>query len=356
MSSIVQRLRRSRPGRAWGRMRDFLLKHMFRNAYSRRVAAEMERFDDVQVVNDLPDIYHYWSNTYLLPMLEEFGFSNPVEFFAKEIRRLGLARPSILSLGAGNCDLEVSVARLLVGAGVHSFRFDCLDINPNMLGRGRDLAASSGFEDRFGFVQCDINKWQHADHYDVVMANQSLHHVMQLEHLLDQVRCAIGPDGLFLVSDMIGRNGHMRWPEALAEVQGFWAQLTPAHRYNHQLMRSEDKYENWDCSREGFEGIRAQDILPLLISRFHFHLFIAFGNIVDVFLDRGFGPNFDIKNAWDREFIDRVHARDEELLVKGVVTPTHLMAVLSTQPCAMLRSSRGLLPERCVRRPGPRVR
>jgi SAM-dependent methyltransferase len=332
-------------------MRDFLLKHMFRNAYSRRLAAEMERYDATEVVNNLPDIYNYWSNTYLRPMLEEFGFSNPIEFFATEIHRLGLTRPTILSLGAGNCDLEVGIARSLVSAGVHSFRFDCLDISQHMLRRGRDLAVANGFGDRFGFIQCDINKWQHADHHDVVIANQSLHHVVQLEHLLEQVRCAIGPEGLFLVSDMIGRNGHMRWPEALAEVQRFWGQMPAGHRYNHQLMRFEAQYENWDCSREGFEGIRAQDILPLLISRFHFRLFIAFGNVVDVFLDRGFGPNFDIDSAWDREFIDRVHARDEELLATGVITPTHLMAVLSAQPCAMPRSSRGLLPERCVRRP-----
>ncbi len=31
------------------------------------------------------------------------------------------------------------------------------------------------------------------------------------------------PHGRFIVSDMIGRNGHMRWPEALAIVQEFWS-------------------------------------------------------------------------------------------------------------------------------------
>ena len=43
-----------------------------------------------------------------------------------------------------------------------------------------------------------------------------------------------------------------------------------------------------------FEGIRAQDILPLLVERFTFDEFIGFGNVIDPFVDRSFGPNFDI--------------------------------------------------------------
>jgi hypothetical protein len=150
---------------------------------------------------------------------------------------------------------------------------------------------------------------------------------------------------------MIGRNGHMRWPEALAEVRRFWEELPPGHRYNHQLGRQEGSYLDWDCSREGFEGIRAQDILPLLIERFQFHLFIAFGNIIDPFVERFFGPNFRLDEPWDRSFVDRVHARDEELLRCGAITPTHLIAVLANDPAAAPRFSRGLTPDRCVRRP-----
>jgi len=34
----------------------------------------------------------------------------------------------------------------------------------------------------------------------------------------------------------------------------------------------------WDCSKQGFEGIRAQDILPLLVKKFSFRSFLGFGN------------------------------------------------------------------------------
>jgi hypothetical protein len=51
-----------------------------------------------------------------------------------------------------------------------------------------------------------------------------------------------------------------------------------------------------------FEGIRSQDILPLLLEYFHFEVFIPYGNVIDPFIDRTFGPNFDSSREWDRDF------------------------------------------------------
>jgi hypothetical protein len=187
-----------------------------------------------------------------------------------------------------------------------------------------------------------------------VLANQSLHHVMNLEGLFAAVEAALTAQGRFVTSDMIGRNGHMRWPEAEAIVQAFWQELPPAYRRNVQLCRDEEHFLDWDCSVEGFEGIRAQDILPLLLARFDFELFVGYGNVIDPFIDRSFGPNFDAGADWDRDFIDRVHARDEAEMSAGRVTPTHMLAVLRRRPWAGTCAHRpGLSPERSVRRPGP---
>lgn len=51
-------------------------------AYQAKILAE-KNYKDVVDINVLPDILHYWSNKYLKPMLEEFGFSNPDQFFTK---------------------------------------------------------------------------------------------------------------------------------------------------------------------------------------------------------------------------------------------------------------------------------
>jgi hypothetical protein len=159
------------------------------------------------------------------------------------------------------------------------------------------------------------------------------------------------PTGTFVTSDMIGRNGHMRWPEALAIVQEFWRELPKEQTYNHLLQRHETLYENWDCSSEGFEGIRAQDILPLLIAYFEFDVFLPFANVVDPFIDRTFGPNFNAANPADRAFIDRVHARDHAEIASGAIKPTHILAAMCSGRAGLQRYVDGLTPSFSVRSP-----
>lgn len=148
---------------------------------------------------------------------------------------------------------------------------------------------------------------------------------------------------------MIGRNGHQRWPEALAIVHEFWRKLPPSYRFNISLRRHEDLYQSWDCSFQGFEGVRSQDILPLLLERFHFQFFFPFGNVIDPFVDRAFGPHFDDAAEWDRSFIDTVHRRDEDEMAAGRLKPTHLLAALGNEPCAAPSFPGNLSPQFCVR-------
>jgi SAM-dependent methyltransferase len=335
-------------------MNDKRVAQMGDLGYQTKMAAETRIYKDVVDINVLPEIFHYWSNTYLRPMFEEYGFSNPDQFFAKYLRESAEAScdetPVFLSIGSGNCDTEIRVAQLMRMMGLSRFVIECLDMNPHMLQRGREMANREGVAENIGFVEGDFNKWRAPKPYTGIMANQSLHHVLNLEGLFDEVKRSLDPRGYFITSDMIGRNGHQRWPEALSEVQRFWQELPSDYRYNQQLDRHEEVYENWDCSQEGFEGIRAQDILPLLLERFDFRLFIGFANVVDIFIDRSFGHNFKADQEWDRAFVDRLHAFDEQALKTGTLTPTHMMAVMTSQPCSQRLCSRGLAPEKSVRK------
>lgn len=323
--------------------------------YDERVRRERERFAATLNVHDLPPIFHYWSNRYLRPMAEELGFSSPDDFFVKGILTAAASAPgepvSIASLGSGNCDTEVRLAAALRGAGLSAFHIDCFELSSEMLERGQVLARDGGVSGHLDFHTADINDWVPSRSYAVVVANQILHHVIELERLYDRVLGAIGSRGAFLVSDMIGRNGHLRWPEALAIVRELWSELPAHYRYHLLLNRQEDEFLDWDCSVEGFEGIRAQEVLPLLCERFGFELFLAWGNVIDPFIDRGFGHHFDPEKEWDRAFIDRVHERDEGEILGGRITPTHMMAVLRGDRRVATRSRAGLTPEACIRRP-----
>jgi hypothetical protein len=76
---------------------------------------------------------------------------------------------------------------------------------------------------------------------------------------------------------------------------------------------------------------------------------IPYGNVIDPFIDRGFGHHFDPASEWDRSFIDEVHRRDEAELASGRIKPTHMIAVVANEPSTAPQIS--VSPESCLRSP-----
>lgn len=324
-------------------------------SYNQKIDEEIRTYEKVANVHDLPSIYSYWSNKHLRPKFETLGFGNPNAFYLHYIHRVALEKPGrpcrILSVGAGNCDTEVHLAEALLQDGLRDFAFECLDLNSQMLARGQSLVREYNLSSHFGFIQADINDWSVEKSYDIIIANQSLHHFVELETLFEKTYLALADTGFFLTNDMIGRNGHMRWPEALELVQACWSLLDEKYKWNHQLQRLELVYDNWDCSASGFEGIRAQDILPLLLNRFHFESFVGFANLINIFIDRGFGHNFDAGDVKDCLFIDFVSGLDDYFIEAGKITPTQMLAAMTKTPGGPTRTYKHLTPQFCVRNP-----
>jgi SAM-dependent methyltransferase len=321
--------------------------------YAARLAAEDRHYRDDTDVHSLPDIFHYWSNCYVRPKLEAFGFPTPEAMFSKylgqQFEREENHPRRFVSFGSGNCNLEIDLALHLQTHGHSDFVIDCVDLSPSMLERGRTSAGQREVGAHLNFIQADFNAWTPEHEYDAVIANQALHHVLKLEDLFARIKSSLKPKGSLIVSELVGRNGHQRWPEALQIVHEFWRKLPPSYRFNHKLERYEEMYLNYDCSIDGFEGIRSQDILPLLLQNFHFDVFVAFANVIEPFVDRAFGYNFDSQAQWDRSFIDAVHQRDEQEFASGRLKPTHILAVLGKDPSVPTLYHPPLTPEFCVR-------
>jgi SAM-dependent methyltransferase len=319
-----------------------------------RQRAELAAFAGCTNVHDLPPIYNYWCERHLHPAFRACGFTGVDEFFVEQLAGACRAstgdRPRIASIGAGNCDLEVRLAGRLRSAGLQ-FEFECIEINADMLARGQQAASAAGVADHLVFRQQDAAEWRPSAPYAACLANHSLHHIVELERVFGAVQAAIHPDGVFVTADMIGRNGHRCWPEALRIVRRLWRELPDRCKYHHQLRALHRRFVNWDCAAASNEGIRAQDILPLLLQRFHFEVFCAFANVISVFVDRGYGHNFDVDDPHDRAFIDRVAALDDRAIDDGRLKPTQMVAALRTRPVPAPRWYRQRSPERSIRRP-----
>lgn len=323
------------------------------SSHDARVAAEIEHFRGQVDIHALPDIFHYWSNKYLAAQVADvFDTPDMGAVFSSELAKSVAATgcPDIVSIGAGDGVMEIGIAQRMLGEGVTDFRFECLELSPHLIERGREAARAKGLERHVTFEQVDLSFWNPQRRYGAAFAHHSLHHIVALEHVFDELKRALLPGGAFVIADMIGRNGHMRWPESLAPLERLWSVIPTHYKYHHLFGRQMDAYLNWDCSGEGFEGIRAQDIMPTLVDRFAFRKMCVWGGMLDVFIDRAFGHNLDAKSATDREFIDRVWEADCALLKAGAATPTQVLAVLSGEP-GPLRSSWGLSPVACIRHP-----
>jgi hypothetical protein len=122
---------------------------------------EIASFKDVRKVHDLPDIFHYWSHKFLLPKCEMLGIPGVEAFFAQHIAEYCAAHSDeicrVASLGAGNCDTEIAVAEQLLNRRITNFRLQCLDVNPHMLVRGREMARYRKVSDyHLAFIETDI--------------------------------------------------------------------------------------------------------------------------------------------------------------------------------------------------------
>ena len=298
-------------------------------SYEEQVQQQIEQYRDTENMHELPPVFHVWSSGHVLPGLQGvFGVDNFNQFYAEALMAAcppGVAPPTFLSLGCGDGAVEIGVARCLRERGLGAFRFVCYDLSDILLDRFR-AALPSDLASCFELVAGDLNAHVFATRFNAVMANHSLHHIVDLEGVYRTTFDCLADDGIFVTSDMIGRNGHMRWPEARVFVDFFWPFLTRRQRRNVLLRREENTFIDHDCSTEGFEGVRAQEVLPLILRQgFHPWKFFGFGGMVDVFVDRCFGPGFDVADPDDAFLARRISFLNEVLLDAGLVKPTMML-------------------------------
>lgn len=325
--------------------------------YRRQVQSQIAQYAEVEEMHDLSSAADYLNNRYLRPRLQMvFGTGSVAEFYARNIaaavERTGCS--VAVSLGAGYGSQEIEIVKWAQANGLPAFKIICLELSPILVDRIRKAASAEGLEDFILGKEADLNQPLTVEGpVAAVMAHHSLHHFVELERIFFEVDKLMHPEGSFLTMDMIGRNGHMRWPETLSVVRSIWQMLPDRLKWDHSFGRLDRWFENWDCSIEGFEGIRSQDILPELLARFRFEKFYANGGVADIFTDRRFGPNFAMDNSVDRAFLEAVQALEDKLISDGCITPVQIFAVMRSLRSTTCPSTpfcyNGLMPDKALR-------
>lgn len=323
--------------------------------YEKKITEQIEQYANVDDMHsELPSMHEYWNQKYRHPYFYQLtGADSHIEFYAKtfveSINNTGIK--NVVSLGSGEGNLEIEIAKEIKKLNCLDFTFDLVELSPYQNERAIANIKAAGLEKEFNIIEQDFNKWEGEYTYAGVMVHHALHHVQELEHLFEAIKKCLHASGAFVTMDMIGRNGHMLWPEGLEIVERIWRFLPEEQKHHHLLKTTYDEFYNHDCSNEGFEGIRAQDILPLLVKHFNFEIFHAYGGVVDVFIDRGYGTNYDVGNPRDLAFVDFLEYINSLLLELGHIKPTQMAAVMRVGEVKYNKFHRNLSPEFCIRKP-----
>ena len=224
----------------------------------------------------------------------------------------------LLSLGSGPGGIELGFAKQAPRSEIV-----CLDLNPELLRLGEQRAQAENLPVRF--EPADLNSTTLPNReFDVVFCHASLHHLVELEWVIEQIKQALRPNGILIVVDVITRHGYRMWPETSKVVRGIWRTLPERFRINHTayLKKAVDKriYEA-DKRPESMECIRSGDILPLLSANFLTEAFVPYFSISRRFFDTMYGPNYDLERPLDRAIMRWIWELDCECIRTGTLRP-----------------------------------
>jgi 2-polyprenyl-3-methyl-5-hydroxy-6-metoxy-1,4-benzoquinol methylase len=165
-----------------------------------------------------------------------------------------------LSLGCGEGRFE----RQLI-AGRICRRAHGVDVAASAVNEARAKAAAEKYD--ITYEQADINFFTaEPGAFDLVVAQTSLHHILYLEHVLEQAWRALKPGGIFWVHDYIGESQFQYADDRMEIVNAIIERLPEKFRLNRingQLMKPVVRKAPGTLVSP-FESIRSADIPKLL--------------------------------------------------------------------------------------------
>ena len=173
--------------------------------YARLIGEEKAHFSQIEITDDLREggIHDgsawnfYWQLVWRV--LNDSGFGNLPAYvcqnFPAEDRPL-----EVLSLASGYCGHDLNLARKMT----RPYRITCTDINEAIFEKAKDTAKREGLA--VEFRQEDLNFIRIAPaRYDLIFAHAAIHHVINLEHLFEQIRAGLSSSGILHLTEVVGK-------------------------------------------------------------------------------------------------------------------------------------------------------
>jgi 2-polyprenyl-3-methyl-5-hydroxy-6-metoxy-1,4-benzoquinol methylase len=256
----------------------------------------------------------------------------------------GFAKPiKALSIGCGFGVIERTLRRHDFCQLIHG-----VDVAENAIETARKTAQAEGL-DGLSYEVADLNAAKFPpETYDVVYAHASLHHIFQLEHVLDEIKQTLKPGGLFVAYEYIGPS-QMQFPRRDLELADIFLKLIPERYRKFQrqggikkeaLRTSLDSMNSSDPS----EGIRASEIVPLIASRFEIRHFRYVGGTLLLLVFNEIAGNFLESDLEIIPLVDALITLDNFLIDNAVLPSYHVYIVSQKTENPLPMQTRNVLP------------
>jgi hypothetical protein len=227
----------------------------------------------------------------------------------------------MLSIGCGTGALE----RQLHAQGAFT-TCDAYDIAPAAIESAQRHAQAAGISTiDYRCVDVEVLDFGE-DRYDAVWFNGSLHHITELEVVLDRVRRALTEDGRLFFNEYVGAN-HFDFPIAQKNAIANAFRLIP-DRYRTsfnpvdygELATAPPIPDPREVKRvDPSEAVRSHDILSIVGDRFDVLALNKMGGTLLQFLLSGIAGNFRSDDPASIKFLDMLFAIEDAWIESGAL-------------------------------------
>jgi len=292
--------------------------------YKDRIRREIQHYQEVfkgRMSQEVPPVWLKVEKRFSDAIEEITGVRNLYQYVARHVK--GKERVSLLGLGSGACGNELEGIAPLLREQNCQMELTCIDINETILVQAEVEAKKRGV--KFYKIVQDINRMElEPNSYDVIVAYSALHHFIELDRIAYMINFALRHDGIFVTVDIPTRNGYKMWDETFDIVNALWKVLPEKFKIAHTGYpepRYLPIYENIDYSKNSFECINSEAILPALRTHMKEVHFVPSLSIARRFFDTRFGPNYDLNLNLDHSIFEFIMGLDDYYIKMGHLRP-----------------------------------